>query len=674
MPIAELQKFRSQYPQYGDMDDMTLATKLATKYPQYGDLVEKVKIEKSPRTVKGVFGDVPENEFIQGERNIAGNIIERPAAAMRGLIQKGPEGFRAGADNPASVPTFQDLAIEKSQENVIPNAVSRKGILAANKPLGMATTIAEAYVKGMLPSTIGYAADIATNPFDIGTSLIPVAPGVKQIIKVAGKTRPALEVSKMLNTPISTLPSVIKNEAGQIVSKVFNPERAIKNADIKISKVINYGIEKGIRPSVAGKQSAGRMVKYYKNAEEGVKEIVRQKNVLFKDEAGEFITKLPESVPDTARAIETAKGNIFRQYDAVARKAGEEGAKYDSIPIVRKLFKVSDDLNFNPKIRKYAEELIPEINELQGASPLVVQERIKDLNQSLTGYYAGRVDKAKAQLDASVASLMRQGLDDVIEKTTGQQYQSLKNTYGSLKAIEKEVNHRAVVMLRGAPKNVFDLTDVFSGGKILSGVLHGNPAEIATGAAQYGIKSWYKKINNPDYIIKNMFKNVDKLMTKAERIRMGLPPVFEAEIVSILPINKTRGIGFSGTKQLKYQPQETKALPGSKIKYGEGIFRGTENMPPEFTGDFLASDLAQGIPINTQKRLIGEAQKRLTNQTRLLSPPSTRYADNFTFRDITPFERNLLQQRVKKPLNQLDIAGQQKAKELLRELWDEVEY
>jgi len=41
--LAEVQKFREKYPEYNDIDDLTLVTKLARKYPQYNDLLEKVK-------------------------------------------------------------------------------------------------------------------------------------------------------------------------------------------------------------------------------------------------------------------------------------------------------------------------------------------------------------------------------------------------------------------------------------------------------------------------------------------------------------------------------------------------------------------------------------------------------------------------------------------------------
>ena len=35
----------------------------------------------------GLFGSVPAEAYARGERNIAGNVFERPAAATRGFIQ-----------------------------------------------------------------------------------------------------------------------------------------------------------------------------------------------------------------------------------------------------------------------------------------------------------------------------------------------------------------------------------------------------------------------------------------------------------------------------------------------------------------------------------------------------------------------------------------------------------
>ena len=44
--IQEIQTFRTKYPEYNDIDDSTLAKRLATKYPEYSDLPNKVRGEK----------------------------------------------------------------------------------------------------------------------------------------------------------------------------------------------------------------------------------------------------------------------------------------------------------------------------------------------------------------------------------------------------------------------------------------------------------------------------------------------------------------------------------------------------------------------------------------------------------------------------------------------------
>jgi hypothetical protein len=52
--IPEIQKFREQYPEYGDMTDIALAKALANRYPEYSDLTEKVGLE-SAATAKAKF-------------------------------------------------------------------------------------------------------------------------------------------------------------------------------------------------------------------------------------------------------------------------------------------------------------------------------------------------------------------------------------------------------------------------------------------------------------------------------------------------------------------------------------------------------------------------------------------------------------------------------------------
>lgn len=340
-----------------------------------------------------------------------------------------------------------------------------------------------------------------------------------------------------------------------------------------LKNIVKQGITKGIRPSVSGKSTFNLGKQYFDKAKSGVVEILNNKeNLGFVDESGRPVIKTPETLTEYAQAIEATKSKIFSKYSALAKNAGDKGANFDAVPIIKKLIKVSRDINYNPQIREYAAKIINEIKELHGADPLIIQSRIKDLNRTLNGYYAGRVDKAKAELDASVANLMRSQLDNSIEKMTGGRYQDLKNAYGALKSVEKDVNHQAIVSMRAAPKNVFDLVDVFSGGKIVLGILQGNPAEIAAGITQTGMKNIFKRLNSPDRAVKIMFKNADNILNKIRRLSIQGQeniPVLTPEVVTQMPVSSQAGIPFAGTRQLPYYPP--RGLPAPKTTYGQGF-------------------------------------------------------------------------------------------------------
>ena len=103
------------------------------------------EIPQPEQRIGGMFGQIPISQYQQGERNILGNIFERPAAAIRsGLMGT---GYEAGAINPTNVPTFQDVALQKYYDRVgtgIPQQIGGLGV-----------------------STLGYAADIAINPAEM---------------------------------------------------------------------------------------------------------------------------------------------------------------------------------------------------------------------------------------------------------------------------------------------------------------------------------------------------------------------------------------------------------------------------------------------------------------------------------------------------------------------------
>lgn len=278
-----------------------------------------------------------------------------------------------------------------------------------------------------------------------------------------------------------------------------------------VEKAIKEGIESGVKPRFTSeKKTVESYDRYLKKAETAVKTIDENKaNLNLVDDAGEKVV-LPKNNEQFAHAIKQTKQQIYDQYHAAALQAGGQGAQFYVGPIVSKLSELSRNMKFPKEIREYAVKLKDDIMELNGQPPDVIEGRIEHYNRSLSGLYEGRVSKEKAQIDGSVAALMRKELDDMIEKETGTEYQELKNKYGALKAIEKDVEHRALQLAKKSKADVFDITDVFTGGELAGGLMTMNPALLAKSAAGYGIKELWKWRKNPDRFIGKMFKTVDK--------------------------------------------------------------------------------------------------------------------------------------------------------------------
>jgi hypothetical protein len=333
----------------------------------------------------------------------------------------------------------------------------------------------------------------------------------------------------------------VEKAAAAIVDK-------IPTATDKLDKAIQTGVTKGIKPTVIGKPSYDKLTNFYDKANQAVKVIAENREKLnLVDENGEALHH-PRSAAETLQAINQTEKVIYDKYHAMATAAGDAGSEFGAEPILKELDKIAADpeealpmgdprLKYNPQTRAYANDLKSEIMELHGASPEIIEARIADLNNSLKGFYDGRVTKAKAQIDGSVAKLMRQQLDNNITSAVGEGYQDLKNQYGALKTIENEVAKRALVNARKANKGVADLTDIFTGGDLVAGTLSGNPALIAKGLFGRGIKEVYKSLNNPDRYIEKMFKKAYDVVPSGKDVELvknavaGVKPLPGPDIV-----------------------------------------------------------------------------------------------------------------------------------------------
>jgi len=345
------------------------------------------------------------------------------------------------------------------------------GLYGAGSSLSRDESIGESITGGVIGGAFGGAGGAV-----LGGTMAGAGIGARALTrKITGKLQPVAEQTKQKLT--------------EYISKAIKPRMTNLNVN-QLKKVQNKQVQ------------AFQVLANNKNA------------IKITDEAGFRVNRLPRTVKEVSEAITDVKTKLFNQYDKLARSAGEAGANFSPTKTLLSLRKLANDKSYSPSLRKYINETADEVLELKGESPLVVQSRIKELNESLAGYFAGRVEKGRARIDASVAKMLNEELDDVIFNFTGGQWKKLRSDFSALKTIEKDVNKQALLMMKKNQKGMADLTDIFTGGDLVSGIMTLNPASIGRAITGRGIKEWYKYLNNPDRYIRKIFEELGEKTIK----------------------------------------------------------------------------------------------------------------------------------------------------------------
>ncbi len=348
-----------------------------------------------------------------------------------------------------------------------------------------------------------YGSDVATAVSKIGIEhplLVPsliYGSGAKPIAPALDE---ATKLSTLGDNTVSLAKKLTQKSEKQIASSVLGNYKA------------------GVKPLINAKTTPSLAAKYDEKVVNAVKTIKDNKaGLVFTDEAGAPITgQSPKTLQQFSDAVEQTKKTVFSQYDDLAKKAGDAGVRVEVAPIGTELDTVINNKALaltNPKAIKYAQELQDRLANTGALDATTAQEVIQNYNKSLEAFYRNpSYDNAsQAAIDSLVANKMRETLDAGISGMTGTQYSALKAQYGALKAIEKDVIKAAIRDARKNTKGLIDMTDVFSGGQVVNGILSMNPGMIASGATQKGIAAFYKYLNNPNRAINALFKEADKL-------------------------------------------------------------------------------------------------------------------------------------------------------------------
>lgn len=306
-------------------------------------------------------------------------------------------------------------------------------------------------------------------------------------------------------------------EGVEIVGKKLAQRAIEKVDDAAVGKFV-----KAVRPSVSNMSTEAASKAYIGKAKRAINAIVENEpNITLVDDAGEAIAT-PQSLQHFSQAIDQTKKDVFKRYSAKAAAAGEQGAQVELSNVAKELRSMADNVVLQDKdpglVAKIAQKA--DLLEKRGMyTPEQAQEAIKMYNDSLEAFYKNpSYDSAStAAVDAMIANNLRSSLDNAVESMTGAGYQELKNTYGALKSIEKDVSKRALVDARKNAKGLLDFTDIATGAGAVNALLSMNPAQMASAATAGVIKKLYKHLNDPNQIVKSLFKDIKNVKTKAAK-------------------------------------------------------------------------------------------------------------------------------------------------------------
>ncbi len=308
-----------------------------------------------------------------------------------------------------------------------------------------------------------------------------------------------------------------------------------KDSPAEIDAFIRNNYRRSVKPTVAGKATASEAAKYDQQMASAIDSIVGNKaNLTFADEAGAAIKgQLPKTLEQFSQAIEQTRRGIFQQYDALAQQAGAAGAKVDVAPIIAELNAVRYSphvQDFSPEVGTYIDGLIGRIGNRGSLSATEAQDAIQHLNEMLSAFYRNpNMEMAsKASVNRLIANKLRVGLDAAIEDAVEPGYQALKNQYGALKSIEKDVVKRAIVTSREPQGGgIIDrMANIGSAAEVVHALV--NPKALLTAAAIKGAQMTTRYLKSPNRAVTRLFEAAErKPQAPTSQLPMGqyLAPV-----------------------------------------------------------------------------------------------------------------------------------------------------
>jgi hypothetical protein len=495
--LQQLQQMGAQPVKKGYTLDQLKAQQFPTTDPTHHSFLQRVK---------NVFNSAGRSivDTIQGN-TLTDQGLQPNEAANQSIARRAIEGVAAPAFNTipgtlmAALPEKAGNAITKGGTNLLNWFTNSVANNPAHTPFGTIPALSD--IKSFQKFTISNAGKTTED-------IAGIASGLGQI---SNDILIADQGANVLQKGVDTTTKVV-NKATSLDARYGN----LQTQPLDEAKLIDR-YNRAIRPTVKGKTNSTQIAKGNDQVLSAVKSIGENKpNLEFTDANGEPIQgQLPKSVDQFTQAITQTKKSIFQQYDALAKQAGDQGIAVDTKSIASELNPVIDSKALkiaNPRAIEYAQNLQQRLLAEGSIDAPTVQDIIQHYNEALKAFYRNPnyETASTASIDAMVANKFREALDAQITDATGTQYQALKNQYGALASIEKDVAHRNIVWGR---QNTVGLTsglsDIASGTELVRGLIKLNPADLAASGVIKGLQKYIKYLNDPDVGVSKIFSQIE---------------------------------------------------------------------------------------------------------------------------------------------------------------------
>jgi hypothetical protein len=265
-----------------------------------------------------------------------------------------------------------------------------------------------------------------------------------------------------------------------------------------------------------GRRSRDTQVKGYEGTvTTGVDEIIgNQPNLRLTAPNGTPLppgSTVPQTMKQFSEGIDQSKTTLFEQWNPMTQKAGEAGLRIDLAPVVSELRSLAGKPEValvNPGVVSQLEKFA-DLYEGQGlVSPLEAQKMVQGINLRLKAFYekGEAASGAPAEVLEPVARMLRKQLDEGIEGAVGSGWQELRDKYGALSSIEKDVT-KAVERLANRPSGTLGkIGNFLSSREFAHSLLTLNPAGMARAMGTKGAVELHKLLNDPNRMIEQMFK------------------------------------------------------------------------------------------------------------------------------------------------------------------------